>query len=142
MSKTQPNFGGKSKSLQDNKHAPVNPNVVGHQLPGNKLLSLQDERKLRARENRYGLQGDNGFDEIVKEQRAKEGWPSTSQAQEETVLDFTQKEASPQKSDDSYDYQPVKEEKRKIVNLPLTDLDVPEKVPGIVNIQDEAARQK
>lgn len=43
----------------------VNPNIVGHKLPGNKMLSLQDERKNRARENRYGLEGDNGFDETV-----------------------------------------------------------------------------
>lgn len=50
------------------------------------------------------------------------------------MLDFTQKESSAKKSDDSYDYQPVKEEKRKIVNYAVEDLDLPAKVPGIVNI--------
>ena len=44
-----------------------NPNLVGHQLPGNSMLPLEDERKVMARDNRYGLQGDNGYDEIVKE---------------------------------------------------------------------------
>jgi len=72
----------------------------------------------------------------------KEGWEAPeSSNQKENVLDFTQKEGSPQKSDDSYDYQPVKEEKRKIVNQAIADLDLPSKVPGVINIQDEAARQ-
>ena len=44
-----------------------NPNIVGHQLPGNSMLPLEDERKVMARDNRYGLHGDNGFDDIVKE---------------------------------------------------------------------------
>lgn len=45
----------------------TNPNLVGHQLPGNSTLPLEDERKVMARDNRYGLDGDNGYDEIVKE---------------------------------------------------------------------------
>lgn len=44
-----------------------NPHLVGHQLPGNNMVPLQDERKVGARENRYGLRGDNDFDKIVKE---------------------------------------------------------------------------
>jgi hypothetical protein len=36
----------------------------------------------------------------------------------------------------------VKEEKRKIVNQPIVDLEVPTKVPGVINIQDEASRQQ
>jgi|TARA_B110000285_G_C15055278_1_gene579232 hypothetical protein len=35
----------------------------------------------------------------------------------------------------------VKEEKRKIVNQAIADLDIPSKVPGVINVQDEAARQ-
>jgi len=35
----------------------------------------------------------------------------------------------------------VKEEKRKIVNQAAADLDIPSRVPGVINIQDEAARQ-
>ena len=54
--------------------------MVGHQLPGNNMLSLEDERKVMARDNRYGLQGDNGYNEIVKEQRRKEGWKSPKSA--------------------------------------------------------------
>jgi hypothetical protein len=69
------------------------------------MLALGDERKVMARDNRYGLHGDNGYDEIVKAQRIKEGWEAPgSSNQNENVLDFTQKEGSPQKSDDSYDY--------------------------------------
>jgi len=45
----------------------ANPNLVGHQLPGNNMLPLEDERKVMARDNRYGLHGDNGYDDIVKE---------------------------------------------------------------------------
>ena len=59
----------KAKSMQG-RDAPLdfsNPNVVGHQLPGNSMLPLEDERKVMARDNRYGLHGDNGFDDIVKE---------------------------------------------------------------------------
>ena len=58
----------KAKSTQGQDHLDfANPNLVGHQLPGNSMLPLEDERKVMARDNRYGLQGDNGYDEIVKE---------------------------------------------------------------------------
>ena len=84
--------------------------------PGNNLLPLNDEKKFAARENRYGLQGDNGFDAIVNEERRKSGILESSKKQAgENILDFTQKSAS-KKSDHSIDLQPVKEEKRKIVN--------------------------
>lgn len=36
----------------------------------------------------------------------------------------------------------MKEEKRKIVNQAVADLEIPSKVPGVINVQDEAARQQ
>ena len=36
-------------------------------IPGNNMMSLEDEKKVLARDNRYGLQGDNGYSDIVNE---------------------------------------------------------------------------
>ena len=56
-------------------------------IPGNSLIPLEDELK-QTRPNRYGLQGDNGYGDIVKAQRAKEGL-SEHRSQQENILDFT-----------------------------------------------------
>jgi hypothetical protein len=67
MGKTVSKAKAKSTQGRDALLDFENPNLVGHQLPGNSMLPLADERKVMARDNRYGLQGDNGYDEIVKE---------------------------------------------------------------------------
>ena len=113
-------------------------------------MSLEDEKKLGVRENRYGLHGDNGYNDIVREQRKKEGLATLSAQsanRQENILNFTQKESSPSKSDQKseVDLKPVKEEKRKIVNQALGSGSVTtkaSKVPGILNVKDEATRQK
>ena len=93
---------------------------MGHALPGNKLLPQQDEKKNQARQNRYGLDGDNGYDKMVDGQRG-----ASVGKNKESILNFTQKEKSPRsksvKSDkksqgDSVDLEPVRQQKRSIVN--------------------------
>lgn len=82
-----PPLGGKSTSK-----GRQNPNSVAHALPGNNLLPLQDEQKLGIRQNRYGLEGDNGYSDIVKDQRKKDGLATMSDHNDGNVLDFTQPE--------------------------------------------------
>ena len=41
------------------------PAQVAAALPGNNMLSQQDEKKIGARQNRYGLKGDNGYSDLV-----------------------------------------------------------------------------
>lgn len=117
-------------------------------LPGNSLIANEEEWRNGARKNRYGLQGDNGFDEVVQEQRKRDGLSSPAK-KDANILDFTQKEASPQKSDKksegSLDLKPVKEPKRVVVNQALNkkSQSAPKaKVPGIANAKEEAQRQK
>ena len=76
---------------------------------------------MEARENRYGLYGANEFDEVVQRQRIKDGLPAKpakSVSDDENVLDISRRSNSPQKSDkksdDSYDYQPVRGDRRVI----------------------------
>ena len=79
------------------------------------------------RENRYGIHGDNGYNEIVEAQRRKDGLDFYNGMSDDNILDF--KQSSPeyqeddeaQDLDDSYDRKPVKEEnnKRKIDNRPV-----------------------
>lgn len=87
-------------------------------MPGNTMLPENETQKHGARENRYGLQGDNGYSEAVKEQRKMEDL--LAPPEKEDILDFTNnKGSSPQSRselDDSYDKEPVKETKRTIVN--------------------------
>jgi len=84
---------------------------------------VEDEKKHEARENRYGLYGANEFDEVVQRQRIKDGLTakSTKSAnEEENVFDISRRSNSPQKSDkksdDSYDYQPVRGDRRVVIN--------------------------
>jgi hypothetical protein len=44
---------------------PQDPALLKYQLPGNHLLNLEDERRTSVRQNRYGIDGDNGYDEIA-----------------------------------------------------------------------------
>ena len=59
-------------------------------------------------------------------------------------MNFTnERSASPSKSLDmeDYDLQPVKEEKRKIVNQPVLQQQLSEQsMPGVIHIKDEATR--
>lgn len=125
---------------------------VDTSLPGNNFLSSLDEQKFGARENRYGLHGDNGYSDMVREQRKREGQASPSLNESDNIMNFTKKEASPaksnksdKKSDLSVDLKPVKEEKRKVVNQPLSkkskSAPTKAKVPGVVNAKEEAQRQ-
>lgn len=57
-------------------------------IPGNSMLPFEDQSKLGARENRYGLYGDNGYSEMVEDQRRKEGRAFSSQTSE-NILNFT-----------------------------------------------------
>jgi hypothetical protein len=122
---------------------------VDTSLPGNNILSSLDDQKYGARENRFGLLGDNGYSDMVREQRRREGLPSPSLNESDNVLNFTKKESSPvksdKKSDISVDLKPVKGEKRKIVNQPLSkkskSAPPKAKMPGVVNAKEEAQRQ-
>ena len=82
---------------------------------------MHDEKKREARENRYGLYGANEFDEVVQRQRLKDGLPAKSAksvSDDENVFDVSRRSNSPQKSDkksdESYDYQPVRGDRRVI----------------------------
>ena len=93
-----------------------------HQLPGNNLLAVQDEKKNEVRDDRYGLHGTNEFDEVVQRQRMKDGLTAKSAKsvnEDENVFDISRR-SSPQKSDkksdESYDYQPVRGERRVVIN--------------------------
>lgn len=120
--------------------------LTGYQLPGNHLLPLEQERLVGVRPNRYGVNGDNGFSDIAATQAEREGY-DLKMSQKENILDFEQPEASPdKKSEESYDMKPVKQsnQKRVVVNRPQNEEDGPavKPPPGIVNVQDEAARQR
>ena len=95
------------KSPRVVKELPQDPDLLKYQLPGNSLLPLEDERRISVRQNRYGIHGDNGYDEIA-------GFSKPA----DSILDFVQQDSQEieVKSEDSYDKQPVKLEKRKIVN--------------------------
>ena len=73
------------------------------------------------RDNRYGVYGHKEFVEVVQKQRMKEGLPpksAKSVSDEENVFDISRRSNSPvksdKKSDDSYDYQPVRGDRRVI----------------------------
>ena len=100
-------------------------------------MTADQERIVGARQNRYGVNGDNGFHEIVNEQASKEGISLSKGDQD--ILDFVQSESSPQKSfksEESLDTKPVRDGnlKRKIINQPLAEQMSPEKPPGVMNI--------
>ena len=113
------------------------------------MLPLEQERLVGVRQNRYGVHGDNGFSDLAAAQAEKEGF-DLKMNQKENILDFQQPESSParsdKKSEESYDMKPVKQEnqKRVIVNRPQNEEEGPavRPPPGVVNIQEEAARQK
>lgn len=71
---------------------------------------MENERKLEARDNRYGLYGASEFDEVVSRQRMKDGLPAKSAKSvddDENVLDISRRSSplkSDKRSDDSYDY--------------------------------------
>jgi hypothetical protein len=103
-----------------------------------------------ARENRYGLQGDNGYTQMVDSQKPKD-YRGTSVGKQENILNFTQKEKSPRsksvksdkKSEGSVDLQPVRQQKRSIVNQGAEKLTKKpaDTIPGVVNVKGEANRQ-
>jgi len=74
--------------------APHKPNadLVSQALPGNNALSYKEEKKLGSRQNRYGVDGDNGFGQAVSDQRAREGLLDSRQAK--GAIEFTQPERS------------------------------------------------
>ena len=97
-------------------------------LPGNNLLPQADEKRNQARQNRYGLDGDNGYDQMVESQLPRDG---SVGKQKESILNFTNnKQVSPRsksvKSEkskaDSVDLEPVRQGKRSIVNQPAEKL--------------------
>jgi hypothetical protein len=61
-------------SEKGGKSSEMNPSSI----PGNSMLQFEDQIKLGTRENRYGLYGDNGYNDIVHEQRKKEGFAFSS----------------------------------------------------------------
>ena len=54
--------GKKSSISQDRRRDPT---AIGQGLPGNHMLPYKDQQKLGVRDNRYGLEGDNGYDQMV-----------------------------------------------------------------------------
>lgn len=91
------------------------PVLTGYRLPGNHLLPLEQQRLVGTRENRYGVQGDNGFSDIAALQAEKEG--INLLGKDENILDFVQPEGL--EEEEQYDLQPVKQEKnqrRVIIN--------------------------
>ena len=105
---------------------PSDPELLKYQLPGNSLIPLEEERRNQVRENRYGIDGDNGYDEIA-------GFTAPPK---DPILDFVQHDNQEieVKSEESLDKQPVKLEKRKIVNQVI---DEPKKfeAPGMLNLK-------
>jgi hypothetical protein len=61
---------------------PQDPALLKYQLPGNHLLNLEDERRISVRQNRYGIDGDNGYDEII----------GFTKPPSEGILDFVQQD--------------------------------------------------
>ena len=59
---------------------PSDPELLKYQLPGNALIPLEDERRNQVRDNRYGIDGDNGYDEIA----------GFTAAPSDPILDFVQ----------------------------------------------------
>mmetsp|Transcript_33617 Transcript_33617/g.51799 ORF Transcript_33617/g.51799 Transcript_33617/m.51799 type:complete len:166 (+) Transcript_33617:1512-2009(+) len=60
----------------DQGHKSSNPSLLKHQLPGNSMVPLEQERRAGVRDDRYGVhQGAQEFDEIVHTQLEKEGKP-------------------------------------------------------------------
>mmetsp|Transcript_3879 Transcript_3879/g.3813 ORF Transcript_3879/g.3813 Transcript_3879/m.3813 type:complete len:128 (+) Transcript_3879:430-813(+) len=45
--------------------------MLRHQLPGNHLISEKEESRMGVRDNRYGINGDNGYGQIVEIKREK-----------------------------------------------------------------------
>ena len=81
--------------------------LTKHQLPGNSVLPFEAERPLGVRENRYGIDGDNGYSDLVNQQLKKGGMTLNNRdpTLPENILDFTQApgEEEEPKSDDSVD---------------------------------------
>ena len=75
------------------------------------MLPLEQERLVGVRQNRYGVQGDNGFSDLAAVQAEREGY-DLNMNQKEDILNFQQPESSPVRSDkrseESYDMKPVK----------------------------------
>ena len=138
-SQESPKPSAKKKNTTDMSTLSKTQNV--QELPGNHLLPIQDQKMLGVRENRYGLQGDNGYNDIVKAQRLRDGIIDKSIGSPENILDFTQKPESPGKSEESLDVMPVKDVPRKIVNQPVDEPEIPEQVAGMMNVKHEAKRQ-
>ena len=42
------------------------PTKLRRQLPGNNMLSEEEDKKYGSRKNRYGLYGDNGYGEAIE----------------------------------------------------------------------------
>lgn len=51
----------------------ADPNLTKHSLPGNSLIPPDLEKARQARKNRYGLESDNGFDEMAQRQMGLAG---------------------------------------------------------------------
>lgn len=51
---------------KDPRKDPVQIAKTKHSLPGNSTLPLDQNQQFQARENRYGLFGDNGYGDLVE----------------------------------------------------------------------------
>ena len=52
----------------------VNPTLTKHALPGNNLVPAEFERATKGRQNRYGVDGDNGYSEMAGQRLESEGF--------------------------------------------------------------------
>ena len=104
------------------------------------MLSVTQQKEREARDNRYGLHGTNEFDEVVAKQCLKEGIPAKytkSVSDDGNIMDISRRSGSPSKSDkldESYDYQPVRGE-RRVVNQEQKDPKRLNSVPGVMSVQ-------
>ena len=81
-------------------------------MPGNSLIPPELEKATQARKNRYGVDGDNGYSEMVDSQLHKTG--VSLKSDKESILNFTKEEApSPPKE---AIFKQLKKGNRKIVN--------------------------
>lgn len=52
----------------------MDPTLTKHALPGNDLVPAEFERATKGRKNRYGVDGDNGYSDLVERRLESEGY--------------------------------------------------------------------